>query len=58
MGKLYGAGTCVTLKGFQGMSQSRRKTGRGVRVGTLRTGGRFGSVEVCLASNTVKLQLL
>lgn len=38
MGKLYGAGTCVTLKGFQGMSQSRRKTGRGVRVGTLRTG--------------------
>ena len=43
----------MTLKDFEGMSQS----GRG-RFGTLKMGGRLGSVDVHLALNIGKLQLL
>lgn len=45
-------------EGFEGVPQSRRKVGRRVRAGDLGMWERVGSIDVCLALNTVKQQLL
>lgn len=43
---------------FEGVPQSGRKVGRRVRVGGLGMWERFGSIDMGLALNTVKQQLL